>query len=41
MPVYNKIAHGIDEVDVIIAGGGAAGCVVAGRLAAADPEMFV
>lgn len=39
MPVYNKIAHDLDEVDIIIAGGGTAGCVVAGRLAAADPNL--
>lgn len=41
MPVYNKILKGLDEVDVIIAGGGTAGCVLAGRLAAADPELQV
>jgi len=29
------------EVDVIIAGGGPAGCVVAGRLAYADPDLKV
>lgn len=39
MPIYNKIADGLEEVDIIIAGGGAAGCVVAGRLAAADPSL--
>lgn len=39
MPVYNNIAHGLDEVDVIIAGGGTAGCVAAGRIAAADPNL--
>ncbi|KAH9978294.1 alcohol oxidase [Russula compacta] len=30
-----------EEYDIIIAGGGAAGCVVAGRLAAADPELRI
>ncbi|KAF8239921.1 alcohol oxidase [Tricholoma matsutake] len=30
-----------DEVDVIVAGGGPAGCVVAGRLAYADPNLKV
>ncbi|KAI7265385.1 alcohol oxidase, partial [Hortaea werneckii] len=41
MPITNKIAHGLDEVDIIICGGGIAGCVVAGRLAAADPELSI
>ncbi|KAK0249716.1 hypothetical protein LTR29_005386 [Friedmanniomyces endolithicus] len=41
MPISNKIAHGVDEVDVIICGGGVAACVVAGRLAAADPKLEV
>ncbi|EMC96378.1 hypothetical protein BAUCODRAFT_122385 [Baudoinia panamericana UAMH 10762] len=41
MPVANKLAHGIDEVDIIICGGGLAGCVVAGRLAAADPQLSI
>lgn len=31
----------LEEVDVIIAGGGPAGCVVAGRLAYADPTLKV
>lgn len=39
MPISTKVAEGIHEVDVIIAGAGTAGCVVAGRLAAADPEL--
>ncbi|KAG6824994.1 hypothetical protein H0H92_005148 [Tricholoma furcatifolium] len=30
-----------DEVDIIVAGGGPAGCVVAGRLAYADPNLKV
>ncbi|RMY15598.1 hypothetical protein D0867_06777 [Hortaea werneckii] len=45
MPIANKIAHGLDKVDIIICGemivGGIAGCVVAGRLAAADPELSI
>ncbi|KAI9864303.1 MAG: hypothetical protein M1813_003223 [Trichoglossum hirsutum] len=34
----NGVPH---EVDVIIAGGGTAGCVVAGRLAKADPSLEI
>ncbi|KAH9987565.1 alcohol oxidase-like protein [Russula vinacea] len=30
-----------EEYDIIIAGGGAAGCIVAGRLAAADPDLRI
>jgi alcohol oxidase len=30
-----------EEYDIIIAGGGAAGCIVAGRLATADPNLRV
>ena len=41
MPIYNRIAKGVEEVDVIIVGGGTAGCVLAGRLAAADPKLEV
>ncbi|KAK5173083.1 uncharacterized protein LTR77_003205 [Saxophila tyrrhenica] len=57
MPISNKIAEGVEEVDVIIAGGqyilyialahinsrtgGTAACVVAGRLAAADPNLSI
>ncbi|KXJ90310.1 GMC oxidoreductase-domain-containing protein [Microdochium bolleyi] len=42
MPLYQKdLPDGLDEFDVIIAGGGSAGCVVAGRVAAADPSLSV
>lgn len=58
MPISNKIAEGVGEVDIIICGGeyplsptfgwilkfslgGLAACVVAGRLAAADPELSI
>ncbi|KAL8397192.1 hypothetical protein RB594_004055 [Gaeumannomyces avenae] len=41
MGIFNALPEGLDEVDVIIAGGGAAGCVVAGRLAAASPELSI
>ncbi|KAI1370546.1 GMC oxidoreductase [Hypoxylon crocopeplum] len=41
MGLYKKLATGIEEVDVIIAGGGTAGCIVAGRLAEADPGLSI
>ncbi|KAF6827996.1 alcohol dehydrogenase [Colletotrichum musicola] len=41
MGVYSKLVDGIDEVDVIIAGGGTAGCVLASRLAASDPNLSI
>ncbi|KAM0327527.1 hypothetical protein ACHAQA_005817 [Verticillium albo-atrum] len=41
MGVYTKLADDIDEVDVIIAGGGTAACIVAGRLAEADPNLSI
>ncbi|KAK7431557.1 hypothetical protein QQZ08_001775 [Neonectria magnoliae] len=41
MGLYTKLADDIKEVDVIIAGGGTAACVVAGRLAEADPKLSI
>ncbi|TVY81687.1 Alcohol oxidase, partial [Lachnellula suecica] len=41
MPLYQKLPEGLDEVDVIIAGGGTAACIVASRLAAADPHLSI
>ncbi|KAJ4350859.1 hypothetical protein N0V95_004357 [Ascochyta clinopodiicola] len=41
MGIQNKLADGIDEVDVIIAGGGTAGCIIAGRLAESDPDLSI
>lgn len=41
MGIHNKLADGIDEVDVIIAGGGTAGCIIAGRLAETDPQLSI
>ncbi|KAI4955362.1 hypothetical protein J4E91_001222 [Alternaria rosae] len=41
MGIYNKLAEEIDEVDVIIAGGGTAGCIIAGRLAEDDPSLSI
>ncbi|KAH7409702.1 hypothetical protein BKA64DRAFT_665641 [Cadophora sp. MPI-SDFR-AT-0126] len=41
MPLYNQLPEELREVDIIIAGGGTAGCVIAGRLAAADPNLEI
>ncbi|KAI1503596.1 GMC oxidoreductase [Biscogniauxia marginata] len=41
MGLYTKLPETIDEVDVIIAGGGTTACVVAARLADADPELSI
>ncbi|KAI1353653.1 GMC oxidoreductase [Xylaria sp. FL0043] len=41
MGLYKDLDENIAEVDVIIVGGGTAGCVVAGRLAAADPSLSI
>jgi alcohol oxidase len=41
MGVYTKLADDIKEVDVIIAGGGTAACVIAGRLAEADRSLSI
>ncbi|KAK4122315.1 GMC oxidoreductase [Parathielavia appendiculata] len=41
MGLYNKLPDDIREVDVVIIGGGTTGCVVASRLAAADPSISI
>ncbi|KAJ8127167.1 hypothetical protein O1611_g6470 [Lasiodiplodia mahajangana] len=41
MGIYKNLGEDIQEVDVIIAGGGTAGCIVAGRLAEADPNLSI
>ncbi|KAK5162728.1 uncharacterized protein LTR77_011211 [Saxophila tyrrhenica] len=41
MPLHTKLPSDLTEFDVIIAGGGLAGCVVAGRLAEADPKTSI
>ncbi|KAI1383549.1 alcohol oxidase-like protein [Hypoxylon trugodes] len=41
MGLYTELPKDIEEVDVIIAGGGTAGCVIAARLAEADPQLFI
>ncbi|KAI1174757.1 GMC oxidoreductase-domain-containing protein [Nemania sp. FL0916] len=39
--LYNSLPQDIEEVDVIIAGGGTAACIVAARLAEADPGLSI
>lgn len=41
MPLHTKLPAELKEVDVIIAGGGLAGCVAAGRLAEADRNLTI
>ncbi|KAK2616431.1 hypothetical protein QQS21_000673 [Conoideocrella luteorostrata] len=41
MGIYKRLPDEIAEVDVIIAGGGTAGCVVASRLASADAGLSI
>ncbi|PLB53137.1 alcohol oxidase [Aspergillus steynii IBT 23096] len=41
MGIYTQLPSGIDEVDIIVAGGGTAACVVASRLADADPSLSI
>ncbi|KAI1378542.1 putative alcohol oxidase [Hypoxylon crocopeplum] len=41
MGLYTKLPEAVNEVDVIIAGGGTAACVVAARMADADPNLSI
>ncbi|KAI0186366.1 alcohol oxidase-like protein [Xylaria flabelliformis] len=41
MGLYTKLPADLEEVDVIIVGGGCAGCIIAGRLADADPNLSI
>ncbi|KAK8080997.1 hypothetical protein PG997_008815 [Apiospora hydei] len=41
MPLYTQLPDEIKKVDVIVAGGGTAGCIVAARLAEANPALAV
>ncbi|KAI0503175.1 alcohol oxidase-like protein [Xylaria bambusicola] len=41
MPIYTQLPKQLDTVDVVIAGGGTAGCIVASRLADADPNLSI
>ncbi|KAI1503991.1 GMC oxidoreductase-domain-containing protein [Biscogniauxia marginata] len=41
MGLYKSFDNDIEEVDIIIAGGGTAACVIAGRLTEADPGLSI
>ncbi|KAH7303330.1 putative glucose dehydrogenase [Stachybotrys elegans] len=41
MGLFTQLPTGLAEVDVIVAGGGTAGCVVASRLSEADPDLSI
>ncbi|GAB1316454.1 hypothetical protein MFIFM68171_06664 [Madurella fahalii] len=41
MGICKKLPEGLNEVDIVIAGGGTAACILAGRLAAAEPDLSV
>ncbi|KAI9151463.1 Alcohol oxidase [Paramyrothecium foliicola] len=41
MGLYTELPSSVNEVDVIIAGGGTAGCIIAARLSDADPNLSI
>ncbi|KAI0179360.1 putative alcohol oxidase [Hypoxylon sp. FL1284] len=41
MGLLTKIPEGLDQVDIIIAGGGTSACVLAARLSDADPKLSI
>ncbi|KAK4642998.1 hypothetical protein QC761_0063270 [Podospora bellae-mahoneyi] len=41
MGLYKELPESLTEVDIIIAGGGTAGCIVAARLTDADPNLSI
>lgn len=41
MGLYTKLPEDLQEVDVVICGGGSAGCVLTSRLGQADPSLSI
>ncbi|CAI6334793.1 unnamed protein product [Periconia digitata] len=41
MSIFQELPDQLSEVDVILAGGGTAACVIAGRLSEADPKLSI
>ncbi|KAF2161913.1 GMC oxidoreductase [Zasmidium cellare ATCC 36951] len=41
MPLYTRLPDEVETVDIIVAGGGTAGCVLAARVAEADPSLSI
>ncbi|KAI1828362.1 alcohol oxidase-like protein [Xylaria intraflava] len=41
MPLYTELPADLDVADVVIAGGGTAGCIIASRLSDADPTLSI
>ncbi|KAK8130926.1 GMC oxidoreductase [Apiospora sp. TS-2023a] len=41
MPLYSQLPTDIEEVDIIVAGGGTAACIIASRLSDADPSLSI
>ncbi|KAH8882012.1 alcohol oxidase [Thozetella sp. PMI_491] len=41
MGLYKDLPKGLNEVDIVIAGGGTAACIVASRLSEADPSLSI
>ncbi|KAK4654209.1 hypothetical protein QC762_000340 [Podospora pseudocomata] len=41
MGLYKELPESLTEVDIIIAGGGTAGCIIAARLTDADPNLSI
>ncbi|KAH8648627.1 alcohol oxidase-like protein [Xylariales sp. PMI_506] len=41
MAIYTQLPENLGQVDVIIAGGGTAGCIIAARLSDADPDLVI
>ncbi|KIV79922.1 hypothetical protein PV11_07461 [Exophiala sideris] len=41
MPIYTQLPGDLNEVDVVVVGGGTTGCTVSARLAEADPNLRI